>query len=98
MPRKSLGGSCDRRVLLAALPFVWILIAHLCHTSSAPPNSGRDKMVIYAIGNQAGDADSIVSALAAAHLLKHGFGLEVSAVISFPRKEFRLRGDAIELF
>lgn len=59
----------------------------------------------YAVGNQAGDADSVVSALAAAHLLNHTqskSGDEIQpkcrALVSFPRRDLRLRGDVVKLF
>ena len=62
------------------------------------------RVVTVAIGNEAGDLDSIVSPIACAYLIDK-FGLPdgtrahaVIPVISFPRSQFRLRRDAETLF
>jgi inorganic pyrophosphatase/exopolyphosphatase len=52
----------------------------------------------FAVGNQAGDADSIVSAIAASFYMNEVAGTDCSPLVSFPRKDFRLRGDAKLLF
>lgn len=49
------------------------------------------------VGNQAADLDSMVSAIAAARFVNSA-GAESVPVISCPRQDFRLRGDAVELF
>ena len=53
--------------------------------------------VVQVYGNEAGDLDSIVSSLAAAHLLR-AMGTPAVAVCTFPRAEFRLRNDAVVAF
>jgi len=53
--------------------------------------------VVHVFGNEAGDLDSIVSSLAAAHLLR-AMGTPAVAVCTFPRAEFRLRNDAVVAF
>eukprot|EP01050_Picozoa_sp_SAG11_P003545 SAG11_NODE_203_length_12529_cov_6.036444_10_plen_126_part_00 len=62
--------------------------------------------VQFVFGNDAGDLDSVVSALGAAFFLASAGAVVarpvatrlVCPLITFPRDEFRLRGDAVMLF
>mmetsp|Transcript_5917 Transcript_5917/g.9220 ORF Transcript_5917/g.9220 Transcript_5917/m.9220 type:complete len:115 (-) Transcript_5917:18-362(-) len=62
----------------------------------------KGKNRVYVFGNEAGDVDSIVSAVGMAYWWKVGLSKEESDVLvpfcGFNRREFRLRGDARLLF
>mmetsp|Transcript_76399 Transcript_76399/g.181710 ORF Transcript_76399/g.181710 Transcript_76399/m.181710 type:complete len:530 (+) Transcript_76399:83-1672(+) len=71
--------------------------------ASSPEDSSGDLKVVFVSGNEAGDLDSIVSALAVAYGFAHAGKLLSSSkderllvmpMVNIPRSEFRLRGDA----
>ena len=61
----------------------------------AGPRAGEDCVV--SVGNDAGDLDSVVSAIALSYWLDTP-GLRYLPVASFPRQDFKLRQDATLLF
>lgn len=61
------------------------------------PAFDRSKRQVFVVGNEAADVDSLVSAFAMAKLL-HREEVQAFALAQIPRREFRLRGDAMEVF
>ena len=60
---------------------------------------GSSSQLLISLGNEAGDLDSLVSAIAAAFWYStENQNTLVLPVATFPRRDFKLRGDAIALF
>lgn len=63
----------------------------------SPLSVDPDRRQVFIVGNEAADADSLVSAYAMAKLLDGG-EVQAVALAQIPREEFRLRGDSLALF
>lgn len=67
------------------------------HGAMAPLSFDPARRQVFVVGNEAADADSLVSAFALAMLLDSA-EVQAVALAQIPREEFRLRGDALSLF
>jgi len=73
------------------------LVARMASSSSQPLAFDAGRRQVFVVGNEAADADSLVSAYAMAMLLNSD-EVQAIAIAQIPREEFRLRGDALALF
>ena len=73
-------------------------IEHFALAAKQCSSAEHDAPLWLVMGNEAGDLDSIVSALCMAFVLHRASGISTLPYVQFPRIDFQLRPDAVLLF